>query len=559
MSKTEFDAIIIGSGAGGGSCAWALVEEGLNVLLLEAGAAYDPFSDYLLDKPTWETRMFPDKKQATPRSYSFGPMQTLSANYQHLRSWNHISGKMNTSNSRKAWKYHHVRGLGGSTLHFTGEAHRLNPQAMQMQSRFEVSGDWPVSYTELEPFYNIAETIVGVAGPTSDPLRPRSNSYPLPAHPFSYAGQKLQQGVNKLGLGWTENSLAVLSRPYDGRPGCNYCNNCNRGCPRTDKGSVDVTFLRKARASKRCEIKTESPVINIQAGASDTVTGVQYRDREGNDHEVFGKAIIVATGAIQTPRLLLLSENRHAPDGLANESGLVGQNFMETLAWTSSGLFPEPLGSQRGLPSDGICWDYNSPNAIPNVIGGCRFTASTAEADLLGPISYAKRVVKGWGSAHKKAMSDTYGRVLSLGAIGESLSNPHSYISLDSELKDQSGLPLARIHSRLNPMELNRLDFMAKKSREILYASGVTEIFEEYGSYDFFSSTHVFGTCRMGHDASSSIVDRYCRAHRWKNLFVVDASVFPSSGGGEAPSLTIEALAIRTARYIRELAVRKEL
>ena len=172
MSKTGFDAIIIGSGAGGGSCAWALVNEGLSVLVLEAGPAYDPFSDYLLDKPTWETRLFPEKNQTT-RSYSFGPMQTLSPNYQHLRSWNHISGRMNTGKSRRAWKYHHVQGLGGSTLHFTGEAHRFNPRSMQMHSRFGACADWPVSYAELEPFYNIAEAIVGVAGPQSDPLRPR--------------------------------------------------------------------------------------------------------------------------------------------------------------------------------------------------------------------------------------------------------------------------------------------------------------------------------------------------------------------------------------------------
>lgn len=558
MNKAKFDAIVIGSGAGGGSCAWALAESGLNVLVLEAGPAYDPFSDYLLAKPSWETLHFPDKSPPA-QTYSFAEMQPLSPQFQHLRSWNHITGRMNPGTHRKAWKYHHVRGLGGSTLHFTGEAHRFNPQSMLMHTRFGVSADWPLSYDELEPFYTLAEKIVGVSGPVSDTLRPRSGPYPLPSHPFSYTDQKLQQGFDKLGLKWIANSLAVTSRPYDGRPGCNYCNNCNRGCPRTDKGSVDVTFLRKAAAGQHCQIKTESPVIGIEAGENDRVTSVRYRDSEGAVHVASGSAVIVAAGAVQTPRLLLLSANSHAPDGLANETGQVGRNFMETLAWTSSGLYPEPLGSQRGLPSGGICWHYNLPDAIPNVIGGCRFTATTAEADLLGPISYAKRVIKGWGSKHKKALFETYGRVLSLGALGESLSNPLSFIDLDGELKDGWGLPLARIHSYLDSMESARLDFMAKKNREILAAAGVNEIFEEYGSYDFFSSTHVFGTCRMGRDPSASVVDPYCRAHRWKNLFIVDGSVFPSSGGGEAPSLTIEALGIRTARHIRELAIKKEL
>jgi choline dehydrogenase-like flavoprotein len=139
------------------------------------------------------------------------------------------------------------------------------------------------------------------------------------------------------------------------------------------------------------------------------------------------------------------------------------------------------------------------------------------------------------------------------------LPNERSYIDLDPDQQDELGLPIARIHSHLDEMALRRLDFMAKTTREILSAAGVEKIFEEYGGYDFFSSTHVFGTCRMGTDPAQSVVDRYGRSHRWRNLFVVDTSVFPSSGGGEAPSLTVEALAIRTAAHIRELAVRKEI
>ena len=120
-------------------------------------------------------------------------------------------------------------------------------------------------------------------------------------------------------------------------------------------------------------------------------------------------------------------------------------------------------------------------------------------------------------------------------------------------------MPLARIHSHLDDMEIRRIEFMANKSREILIASGVEEMFEEFGSYDFFSSTHVFGTCRMGTDPEDSAVDAYCRSHRWKNLFVIDASVFPSSGGGEAPSLTIEAISLRAAARLRELSSKGDL
>ena len=149
--------------------------------------------------------------------------------------------------------------------------------------------------------------------------------------------------------------------------------------------------------------------------------------------------------------------------------------------------------------------------------------------------------------------------MLTVGAIGESLPNAQSFIDLDPDESDSPGKPLARIHSYLDERELKRLAFMAKTARELLEASGTKELVEEYGAYDYFSSTHVFGTCRMGLDAEASVVDPYCRSHRWRNLFIVDASVFPSSGGGESPSLTIEALALRTATHIADLTERQEL
>jgi len=398
-----------------------------------------------------------------------------------------------------------------------------------------------------------------VAGPTQDRVRPRSEPYPLPAHRLSYASQQLLAGSRKLGLNWVPNALAALSKAYDGRPACNYCGNCNRGCPRTDKGSVDVTFLRQARATGNCSIRAQCHVTHIETAADDRVGAVVFRDAKGAEHRIAARAVVVACGAVETPRLLLLSKGRHAPEGLANESGLVGKHFMETLFWSSSGLHPGPLGSNRGLPSDSICWDFNAPDAIAGVIGGCRLYAGVAEAGLVGPINYAARAVGGWGRSHKKAMREVFGNVLSVGAIGESLPNPESFVDLDPGQRDANGLPLARIHSFLRDAELRRLDFMANKAREILKASGVAQIFEEYGTYDLFSATHVFGTCRMGRDPGASVVDPHGRSHRWRNLFVTDASVFPSSGGGESPSLTIEALAIRSAEHLAGLMQRREL
>ncbi len=551
MAAEDFDVTIIGSGPGGGSLAWALSSQGVKVLVLEAGPAYDYTQDYHLEQDDWEKFSFPISGREH-RSYVFAPMQPLEERWSNLLSWNRITGRTNPSDRRRGRAYSHVQGVGGTTLHYLGEAHRMHADSMRMQSDFGVAADWPFGYDELEPYYVAAERLIGAAGPPEQPGRWRSEPYPLPAHRLAYASQKVEAGCRELGLALSPNSLGILSEPYDERPPCNYCANCNRGCPRADKGSVDVTFIAKALETGNCTLKPESQVIRIDAGADDMVSGVVYADVGGATHRVSSHAVVVACGAVHTPRLLLSSAGRHAPDGLANESGQVGQNFMETSFWTSSALHPEPLGSHRGVPSDSICWDFNAPDAIPGVIGGCRFTSGAAQAGFTGPVSYAKRVAKGWGHEHRKQMRETFGHVVSVAAIGESLPNARSFIDLDPERKDANGVPLARIHSHLDEGEVRRIAFMAEKTREILQAAGAGELIEEYGTYDMFLSTHVFGTCRMGADPENTVVDATGRSHRWRNLYVADASVFPSSGGGEAPSLTIEALGIRTAEHLRK-------
>ena len=558
MAHDAYDVTVIGSGAGGGSVAWRLASRGVRVLLLEAGPAYDYRKDYRLDRENWEQSSFPSRADEH-ESYSFAPLQLLDPRWAELASWSHLYGKSALPPRRRTGSYQHVQGVGGSTLHFLAEAHRLHPAALRMRSRFDVSADWPLDYAELEPYYLEAERFIGVAGPSTEATRWRSAPYPLPAHRLSYASQKVEEGCRRLGLTLSANPLGILSEPRDGRPACNYCANCVRGCPRADKASVDVTFIAKAVRTGRCTLRAESRVMRIEAGRADKVSHVVYLDRQGVSRRVASRAVVVACGAVHTPRLLLASSGRGAPEGLANESGQVGKHFMETVAWVGSALHPEALGSHRGVPSDSIVWDFNAPDAIPGVIGGCRFTPGAAQAGLTGPIGYANRVVTGWGRAHRARLRETFGRVVSLVALGESLPNKSSFVDLDPEQKDARGMPLARIHSHLEDDAMQRLSFMAAKTREILEASGARDIFEEQGTYDAFNSTHVFGTCRMGDDPAQSVVDANGRSHRWRNLYIADASVFPSSGGGEAPSLTIEALGIRTADKLRAALQRRDI
>ncbi len=542
--SSEADVVVVGAGAGGAAAAYGLCRRGLSVLLLEAGPRFDPATDYPLTSADWDTRDFP-KKPGSVGTVGFAPGQALTTREPLLISGSRGLGPVAADGTRLMEKYHHVRGIGGTTLHFTGEAHRLHPDAMKMKSRFGVAADWPFDYAELEPYYVEAEELVGVAGPATQGTRWRSRVFPLPPHPLSYAARTLEKGAAKLGLGWQANSRAALSIPWNGRQPCNYCGACNKGCPRGDKGSADVTFVAAALATGRCTVRPDSAVVRIEAGADDRVRAVLVGGRDGSLERIATPHLVLACGAVETPRLLLAS------DGIGNEGGEVGQNFMDTLYIVIGALHPDPQHGRRGLPSDAICWDFNAPDAIPGVIGGCRFHNGAGESELNGLAAFALRAVPGWGRAHAQAVRGLWGHALHVGAIGEMLPNRDSRVDLDPAMRDRFGMPVARIASFVADGDVARLRFMAKTSHDLLAASGAQRIFESYSSWDRFSASHVFGTCRMGNDRETSVVDAFGRSHRWRNLWIADASVFPSSGGGEAPSLTIQALALRTARQIR--------
>ena len=548
--KSRFDAVVVGAGAGGAAAAWRLCDKGMKVLLLEAGPRFEPWVDYHVHRPDWERQIFPARR-GSQAAVSFGDFGELDPAERELRSWNSVAGPIVRGASRQpnGPGYWHVLGVGGSTLAFVGESHRLHPDSMNLHSRFGVAADWPLNYAELEPYYTLCEQVIGVAGPAGQGARWRSAAYPLPAHPLSPAAKRLEAAGRRLGMNWQANSRAALSEVYDGRPACNYCGNCSRGCQLGDKGSADVTFMRKAEGSGKLTLKANSRLLRLHPAKDGRIAAVDYvQDKLVRRIET--PVLVLAAGAVQTPRILLSNRHPDFPHGLANTSGQVGRNFMETLSWSSTGIVPELENSHVGLPSDSICWDFNGPQGIPNVIGGCRFNSGVQEIGLVGPIAYASRVVSGFGAALKDGVRSQFGQALTVGAIGEFLPNDESFVDLDPVKKDEFGIALPRLHSRLGLQEIERLRFMSAQARALLKEAGATRLVEEYGAWDLFSATHVSGTCRMGFSATNSVLDAHGRSHDHPNLYITDASVFPSSGGGESPSLTIQALAIRSADYI---------
>lgn len=541
------DVVIIGSGAGGAAAAWALVQDGAKVLILEAGPRFDAQTDYPLSNTDWEKNVFPQKSNSQAQ-IAYGNLGTLNSSESDLRGWSKItrSSRPPIGGQRRPHGpgYSHVQGVGGTTLHFVGEAQRFHPEAFQIDPQQEGLQGWPLTYAELEPFYTQVEADIGVACDTDTCGRWRSRPFPMPAHPISPGGQALM-GADS---GWTSNPRAANSVPYDERPSCNYCGQCARGCPLGDKGSADVTFIRKAEETGLLQIQDNAPVQRLVTGPNGRVTFVEVII-DGILQRIETPHLILAAGAVQTPRLLLLSANKDVPDGLANGSGQVGRNFMETLWWTGAGLVPGLKNSHMGLPADLVNWSYAHPGAIEGIVGGFKLVHSTLDTGLNGPIGFASRMVSGIGASFKAAMRESFGSALAVTAFGQVVPDDRSFIGLSPEQKDAFGQPLAEINSVLTDNSLQMLRQMAVATRKALKQAGA-DIIEEDSCWDRFRSTHVFGTARMGKNSTLSVVDAFGRSHDHDNLWICDASVFPTSGAGEAPSLTIMALATRSAKSI---------
>lgn len=533
------DVLIIGAGAGGAAAAWALARKGIQVVLIDAGPEFSA-DEYKVSDVDWELRGLPNKPGSKGR-HEIVTGQPLDERWAGIRNMSAPRQRLSSRTHRGYRGYDHVRGIGGTTLHFGGWMHRLRPEAFEMHSRFGVAADWPISYGELEPYYLLAEKMVGVAGPETVAGRPRSEPFPTPAHKPSLLSHTINKGGAKVGCEFVPNPVAAPSMPYNGRPECNYCGCCAKGCPRGDKGSADLTFVNPALETGNCQVFPLHTLVDLQRGKHDELTSATIVDDTGTRHQITASHYVLAAGAIETPRLLL------AMDGLANESGHVGRNFMETLAGGMSGLHPEQIGSHRGLPEDSICWDFNAPDAIDGIQGGAVILPTAASSGYIGPARYAARLVEGFGTDFKRSLLETFGKAAGMMVICENLPNSRSFISLSDDTVDAHDIPIARINSFLPDMEVERLALAIAKAEEILLASGVPKILDRFTTYEKFSTTHAMGTCRMGTDPEQSVVNASQRSHRWKNLWIADASVFASSGSGDAPSLTIHALSIRMA------------
>jgi choline dehydrogenase-like flavoprotein len=425
-----------------------------------------------------------------------------------------------------------------------------------MRSERGVAADWPLEPRELAPFYQRVEEQLQVAGDPANPFKAPRGAYPHPAHPLSAASQRLAAGATKLGWRLLPNPLAILRVAQGGRAACHYCNGCTRGCDVAAKSSVDVAVLPDAEATGRLRVVTRFQATRLEHAPDGRITAVVGYDAEGREARHEAQAFVLAAGAVETPRLLLASAGGAHPHGVGNAHDQVGRHFMETLFVQCTGYFDQPLQTWAGIPIEARIWDWNGFVRRDDFPVG--FVLGQFAGELEGPAGNALEGTEGFGRRHREAMRRRFGAGTTLLGIAEQLPRPENRVTLSREA-DARGVPLARVEARLDATDLEALSRMHARVGELADAAGVREITGQVTAYDTPLATHVGGSCRMGHDPASSVVDAFGTVHGVPNLVVADASVLVTQGAGDSPSLTIQALALRAAEALADRAKRGEI
>ncbi len=549
MKRRDADVVVIGSGAGGGFAATALAEAGWRVLLLERGPRFKP-DDFPTRHADWETRAVPfaAASSAIDPSIEWTPGAVIDPAHRSLCS-RALHAPMPTTTHRGRFRYERAFGVGGTTLQYQGEAHRFAPHAFLPQTLFGLGRDWPVRYEDLEPFYERAEQWLGVAGDAEHPFKPSRGPYPGPAHPLSTKSQWARRGVEQLGWTLFPNPLALPSIPHGTQPPCQHAGVCTRGCPFGAKSSVDRAVLPRALATGRLEIIEKARVMRLESTDHGRIRSVMYR-KDGATHHASAAVFVLAAGALESPRLLLTSTSPSCPEGIGNRHDQVGRHLMETVLSAVTVEADQPVAGWKGPPIDARVWDFGMPTPGEGRSGFVLGVSGTMSR-FHGPTSYAA-AIPGFGLEHKNAMRERFGRIITLFGITDHQPHPENRLVLSSQT-DETGMPKVRIHSDYRDVELATLGTMQDRLMQWAHACQPKAITELFSSYSHPSVTHLAGTCIMGSDPTTSVTDHHGRVHDSPNLFITDASILPGQGMGDSPSLTIHALALRTAEEIHKI------
>ena len=538
-TSEEVDFVIIGSGAAGGVIAKELSTNGFSVVVMEQGPYLRPFQFSHDEVENYFGEGLDGRLQDHPHSFRASADQDAAPAFFMPSLF-------------------YAKAVGGSTLHFAANYWRLRPVDFQERSLLgPISGttfaDWPITYDELEPYYTKVDWEVGVSGEPGPGDPRRSSGYAVPPMPIKSSGVLLRDGAERMGYTSKPAPLAVLSQPHNGRAACVHCGFCwGQACEVGAKSSTLVSMIPVAERTGRCEVRDRSVVTRIETNAAGRISRVIYQDPDGVEQAQPAKAVVLCANGAETPRLLLHSESSQHPNGLANSSGLVGKNLMFNYNSQTWARFSEPLNEYKSVVATRVVTDFYESDARRGFYGGGGIDARAT----IGPMFWSAfdnpmPGMPSWGPEFKQQLRNYN---YTMAAVGHSTSLPQetNTIELDPDLIDAWGRPGIRTTYTDHPDDLAFGGFLRDRCAEIMEAAGA----EQVTPLPLAPSTraaHLLGTCRMGNDPQSSVVDRFHRAHDVPNLFICDGSSMVTSGRGQ-PTMTIQALAFRAADHMTEAA-----
>jgi choline dehydrogenase-like flavoprotein len=513
----EVDFVVIGTGAGGGTLAARLAELGFSVVAFDAGPYFRPLDEFASDETAQNKLYWLDRRICDGEN----PLQ--------------MGGK----NSGKA--------VGGSMVHFAMVSLRFRPEWFKSRTLMGYGADWPLDWQEMWHYYTKVERALSISGPITYPWGPKRPRYPYRAHEVNAAGMLLAKGAEALGYQWTPTPLATVSAPHGKSPPCIYRGFCRFGCSTNAKQSTLTVFLPRAIAAG-AEIRDLSMVGKIEMNSAGRAAGVHYH-RDNAWHFQRARHVVVAGYAIETPRLLLNSATDRYPAGLANSSGLVGKYLMAQSNQAVFGKMQEEVRWYKGPPSLAITEHWNYEDKGKDFFGGYCWMG---QGPL--PIEWASIQTGARGLWGEKLRSEMmyYNHQVGLKIVGEMLPDLRNTVTLAEEV-DQYGIKIARVTYSWGENDKRLINHALSQMTMSMQAVGATDIFEQADD-----TNHLAGTARMGFDRETSVVNADCRTWDIPNLWVCDGSVFPTTGGVN-PSLTIQAIALRTADRIKAMAQRGEL
>jgi len=554
-----YDAIIVGSGAGGGMAANILAENGLRVAVVEAGPFFDPKDPDTMTqmKYPWES---PRRGASTNRA--FGDFDMSWGDWQ-------VDGEPYTNAEGTDFKWWRARMLGGRTNHWGRISLRFGPADFKHRDVDGLGANWPISYDEIKPYYDRLDKMIGVFG-TNEGLYNDPDGFFLPPpkprlHELYYI-----KGARKSGVPVYPSRLSILTKKINKDRGvCFYCGQCNRSCNAYADFSAGSCLIFPAQKNGgQIELFTDCMVKNVTTNSEGLATGVSYiNKKDRREYQIRGKVVVLGASACSTARILMNSKSKAHPNGLGNSSDHVGRYLHDSTGASMSAFVPA-LMDRKIYNEDGVggmhvyspWWGDNKKLDFPRgyhieVWGGMGMPSYGFGYNIEAMNKYVGGQVGGYGDKLRDDVKKFYGAFVGMAGRGESIARYENRCEIDPNVVDQFGIPVLRFDYKWSDYEYNQAKHMMDTFEEIIGNMGGTLLGDKPGKKQNYGLLapgeiiHEVGTTRMGDNPKKSVTNKWQQLHDAKNVYVVDAGVF-SSQADKNCTWTIMALSMRASEHI---------